>query len=64
MLDHDLVARIYVKLPLTDCGECGLPTCREFAEKIVVGEKTVFDCTQLENDIAQEISLMIDEYLR
>lgn len=64
MIDEEGFMRIYNMLPLIDCGECGAKTCKEFAEKIIIGEKGVFECSKIENEIAQEISLILDEYLR
>ncbi len=32
-------------LPGLDCGACGAPTCRAFAEDIVLGRGSVWDCT-------------------
>jgi CO dehydrogenase/acetyl-CoA synthase gamma subunit (corrinoid Fe-S protein) len=64
MIDNDFFIRIYNMLPLQDCGECGLKTCKKFAEKIIIGEKSVFECTKMTNETAQEISLVLDEYMR
>jgi iron only hydrogenase large subunit-like protein len=35
---------IYASLPQIDCGCCGAPTCRAFAEDIVRGRSTIQDC--------------------
>ena len=52
-LDDDLVAamrkmermeEIYATLPGYDCGSCGSPTCRTFAEDIVQGNAREMDC--------------------
>ena len=52
-LDDDLVEamkkmerieKIYGELPGYDCGSCGSPTCRTFAEDIVQGDATPMDC--------------------
>lgn len=52
-LDDDLVEAmrkmekieaIYKTLPGYDCGSCGSPTCRTFAEDIVQGEAREMDC--------------------
>ncbi len=61
MVNEDFVMEIYNMLPLSDCGECGLPTCKMFAEKIIIGEKNVFECTQMDPQRAQEVSLTLDE---
>jgi len=36
--------RVYQKLPQTDCGCCGAPTCMAFAEDFVRGEAKLTDC--------------------
>jgi iron only hydrogenase large subunit-like protein len=36
--------KIYAQLPCIDCGSCGSPTCRTFAEDIVRGDAIVEDC--------------------
>ncbi len=36
--------RVYQKLPQTDCGCCGAPTCTAFAEDLVRGEAKLNDC--------------------
>ena len=55
-LDDDLVEAmrkmekiedIYEKLPGYDCGSCGSPTCRTFAEDIVQGKARKIDCIHL-----------------
>ena len=52
-LDDDLVEalrkmerieQIYSTLPGYDCGSCGSPTCRTFAEDIVQGKAREMDC--------------------
>ena len=52
-LDEDIVEamrkmermeEIYKKLPGYDCGSCGSPTCRTFAEDIVRGFAREMDC--------------------
>ena len=35
---------IYQTLPKIDCGSCGAPTCRAFAEDVVKGECQLNDC--------------------
>jgi ArsR family metal-binding transcriptional regulator len=64
MIDRELFVKVFDLMPLEDCGDCGLKTCREFAEKVIVGEKSVFECTKIKDDKAQEVSLLLDEYLR
>jgi iron only hydrogenase large subunit-like protein len=36
--------RIYQKLPQIDCGCCGAPTCKAFAEDVVKGDAKVTNC--------------------
>jgi electron transport complex protein RnfB len=43
-------------LPGNNCGACGLPGCRAFAEKTVSGEVTPSDCPVGSPDDAQEIA--------
>jgi len=38
---------IYSSLPRIDCGCCGAPTCRAFAEDIVRGRSKIDDCIHL-----------------
>lgn len=38
------IEKIYDTLPQTDCGSCGSPTCRCFAEDIVRGTANEIDC--------------------
>ena len=38
------IQRIYEALPCLDCGSCGAPTCRAFAEDIVKGEAEEDGC--------------------
>ncbi len=38
---------IYNKLPQLDCGQCGAPSCRAFAEDVVNGEATIEKCRPL-----------------
>jgi hypothetical protein len=41
---------IYSKLPQTDCGACGSPSCLSFAEDIVKREAKLNDCIYMFND--------------
>jgi iron only hydrogenase large subunit-like protein len=38
---------IYLSLPKINCGACGSPTCRTFAEDVVDGELDLYDCVIL-----------------
>ncbi len=44
MRKMDQIEKIYNDLPGYDCGSCGSPTCRTFAEDIVQGAATKMDC--------------------
>ena len=63
-----LLEEIYEKLPQLDCGSCGSPSCRDFAEDIVRGKANERDCIfRLREKIEllakeiTEISRMINE---
>lgn len=47
MEKYSMMEKICAQLPGLDCGCCGAPTCRSFAEDIVRGKSTVDDCTVL-----------------
>jgi iron only hydrogenase large subunit-like protein len=36
---------VFASLPGIDCGSCGAPTCRAFAEDVVLGKAHITDCT-------------------
>ena len=38
------------QLPGLDCGACGAPTCRAFAEDVVQGVATKMDCIHMMKD--------------
>jgi iron only hydrogenase large subunit-like protein len=38
------IERIHAELPGIDCGSCGCPTCRTFAEDVVAGHMMRMDC--------------------
>lgn len=38
------IEEIFKKLPHLDCGICGAPSCRAFAEDIAMGEATIEEC--------------------
>ena len=38
------IERIAASLPTLDCGSCGAPTCRAFAEDVVKGEADINSC--------------------
>ena len=66
-LDEDLVTamqmmnrmnEILETLPGYDCGSCGSPTCRTFAEDIVRGYATQMDCIHL---LKEKLQVMAEE---
>ena len=68
MRKMQLMEEIYSRLPQLDCGSCGSPNCREFAEDIVRGKAQERDCIfrlrekieMLAKEIT-ELSRMIEE---
>ena len=66
-LDEDIVEamrkmermeEIYKKLPGYDCGSCGSPTCRTFAEDIVRGFAREMDCV---HKMKEQLRLMAQQ---
>lgn len=41
------IQNLRAELPGIDCGSCGAPTCRAFAEDVIRGESTLEDCVIL-----------------
>ena len=50
MRKMERIEAIYKELPGFDCGSCGSPTCRTFAEDVVQGEATKMDCIHMMKD--------------
>ena len=50
MRKMERIETIYKKLPGYDCGSCGSPTCRTFAEDIVQGFAREMDCVHKMKD--------------
>ena len=48
------IERICEMLPALDCGFCGAPTCRAFAEDVVRGECAVDECIVRMRERVQE----------
>ena len=46
----DRIETLYKRLPGYDCGSCGSPTCRTFAEDIVRGYASEMDCIHILKD--------------
>lgn len=50
----ELAEKILKKLPGTDCGVCGTPDCRTFAEDVARGEAKINDCLFIKKDKGQK----------
>ncbi|MFH1722315.1 MAG: (Fe-S)-binding protein [Candidatus Altiarchaeota archaeon] len=59
-----LILRIFDILPLIDCGQCGLPKCRDFARELVAGDAEVFDCPHLNEETTEKIVLLLDDFFK
>jgi len=49
------IEKIYELLPEIDCGSCGAPTCRAFAEDVVKGECDIEECVVYMRERMHEI---------
>lgn len=47
---------IYKKLPKTNCGECGLPTCLAFGMKLAAGQAELAQCPHVSEEAAAELT--------
>lgn len=45
---------IYKRLPKTNCGECGVPTCLAFAMKLATGQAELASCPYVSEEIKAE----------
>ena len=54
------IDEILKHLPGANCGACGNPSCREFAKKLIKGEKTTSGCKVLK----QNAKTALEEYLK
>lgn len=56
---------IYKKLPKTNCGKCGVPTCMAFAARVMNGRQKVTDCPSIakENNepVSQKTAITMDD---
>lgn len=59
-----VLIKVYDLLPLTDCGKCDLKTCKEFAEKLLIGEKRIHDCEPATEEASESITLILEDYFR
>ena len=46
---------IFKKLPKTNCGKCGVPTCLAFAMKLATGQAELEACPDISDDVKAEI---------
>ncbi len=54
------IEKIYARLPDHDCGSCGSPTCRSFAEDVVKGEATEDECIVNMRNLIEDLAKKID----
>lgn len=54
MMEH--IENLYKQLPQIDCGSCGAPTCRCFAEDVIKGKANVEDCIFMLRKRIKELS--------
>lgn len=54
------IEKIYARLPDHDCGSCGSPTCRSFAEDVVKGEVTEDQCIVNMRALIDELAKNMD----
>ncbi len=47
---------IYKKLPKTNCGDCGLPTCLAFGMKLAAGQAELSACPHVSEEAAAELT--------
>ena len=47
-------------LPETDCGNCGFPSCVQFAEAILEREISPHKCTELEDEFANIFGAIVE----
>ncbi len=52
------IEKIYETLPKTDCGSCGSPTCKCFAEDIVRGTANEIDCI---HKLKEQINILMSK---
>ncbi len=46
---------IFKKLPKTNCGKCGVPTCLAFAMKLATGQAELDACPDISEEVKEEI---------
>lgn len=58
MRKMERIEAIYKRLPGYDCGSCGSPTCRTFAEDIVRGYAREMDCIHI---LKEQLKIMAQQ---
>lgn len=56
MQKMQLIEKLTESLPALDCGSCGAPTCRAFAEDVVLGEHSLDECIVHMRERMKELS--------
>ena len=51
---QERIESVLQKLPLRECGACGSPDCRAFAEDVVAGRGTLTDCVFIQRNLKKE----------
>ena len=47
---------IYKKLPKTNCGKCGVPTCLAFAMNLAAGKAELSSCPDVSEEVKKELA--------
>ena len=47
---------IFKKLPKTNCGDCGVPTCLAFAMKLAAGQAELASCPHVSEEAKAELA--------
>lgn len=60
----NVLLRIHDLLPATSCRRCGEKSCRDFAEKLITGERKIHECPYVSEETQEEIILILAEYFK
>ena len=60
--DRPQIIDILKTLPLTNCGECGAPTCMVFAARMVEGAAGVSDCPPLDGNNKRKLQQYLNGF--
>ncbi len=52
---------IYKKLPQTNCGRCGSPSCFVFATRVALRQEVIEKCVSLSGDELKELNALVSE---